>query len=442
MAKKNFVLDTNVLLHDPKALEKFEDNDIYIPIVVIEEIDRFKKDMNELGRNARYVARFLDSLREVGRLDEGVKLGENLGTLRIVFSRKQVDLWPQIGNAADNAILNVALELTKEKESIGETVIFVTKDANLRIKADAIGVKAEDYKSDRVEITELYSGEIDYYCSGALISGIYEEGVIQRPEELELLPNQFVTLINSENPKNTALARYYKTGEYGTDVLKLIEPVMDVWGISPRNKQQSFAFELLLDPSVSLVTLVGKAGTGKTLLAIASGLMQVADEDTYKRLLISRPVIPMGRDIGFLPGDIESKMGPWMKPLYDNLDFIISRNEEYSVPSYKELENQNILQVEPLTYIRGRSIPEQFIIIDEAQNLTPLEVKTIITRAGEGTKIVLTGDPYQIDNPYVDSNTNGLSYLVEHFKGEPIFGHITLIKGERSYLAERAAELL
>ncbi len=442
MAKKNFVLDTNVLLHDPKALEKFEDNDIYIPIVVIEEIDRFKKDMNELGRNARYVARFLDSLREVGRLDEGVKLGENLGTLRIVFSRKQVDLWPQIGNAADNAILNVALELTKEKESIGETVIFVTKDANLRIKADAIGVKAEDYKSDRVEITELYSGEIDYYCSGALISEIYEEGVIQRPEELELLPNQFVTLINSENPKNTALARYYKTGEYGTDVLKLIEPVMDVWGISPRNKQQSFAFELLLDPSVSLVTLVGKAGTGKTLLAIASGLMQVADEDTYKRLLISRPVIPMGRDIGFLPGDIESKMGPWMKPLYDNLDFIISRNEEYSVPSYKELENQNILQVEPLTYIRGRSIPEQFIIIDEAQNLTPLEVKTIITRAGEGTKIVLTGDPYQIDNPYVDSNTNGLSYLVEHFKGEPIFGHITLIKGERSYLAERAAELL
>lgn len=442
MAKKNFVLDTNVLLHDPKALEKFEDNDIYLPIVVIEEIDKFKKNMNELGRNARYVARFLDSLREVGRLDEGVKLGENLGTLRIVFSRKQVDLWPQIGNAADNAILNVALELTKEKESIGETVIFVTKDANLRIKADAIGVKAEDYKSDRVEITELYSGEIDYYCSGALISEIYEEGVIQRPEELELLPNQFVTLINSENPKNTALARYYKTGEYGTDVLKLIEPVMDVWGISPRNKQQSFAFELLLDPSISLVTLVGKAGTGKTLLAIASGLMQVADEDTYKRLLISRPVIPMGKDIGFLPGDIESKMGPWMKPLYDNLDFIISRNEEYSVPSYKELENQNILQVEPLTYIRGRSIPEQFIIIDEAQNLTPLEVKTIITRAGEGTKIVLTGDPYQIDNPYVDSNTNGLSYLVEHFKGEPIFGHITLIKGERSYLAERAAELL
>ncbi len=442
MAKKNFVLDTNVLLHDPKALEKFEDNDIYLPIVVIEEIDKFKKNMNEIGRNARYVARFLDSLREAGRLDDGVKLGENLGTLRIVFSRKQVDLWPQIGNVADNAILNVALELTKEKEAVGEKVIFVTKDANLRIKADAVGVRAEDYKNDRVEIEELYSGEVDYYCSGAIVSEIYDKGVIQRPEELELLPNQFVTLINSENPKNTALARYYKTGEYGTDVLKLIEPVIDVWGISPRNKQQTFAFELLLDPSISLVTLVGKAGTGKTLLAIASGLMQVADEDTYKRLLISRPVIPMGRDIGFLPGDIESKMGPWMKPLYDNLDFIISRNEEYSVPSYKELENQNILQVEPLTYIRGRSIPEQFIIIDEAQNLTPLEVKTIITRAGEGTKIVLTGDPYQIDNPYVDSSTNGLSYLVEHFKGEPIFGHITLIKGERSYLAERAAELL
>ncbi len=442
MAKKNFVLDTNVLLHDPKALEKFEDNDIYLPIVVIEEIDKFKKNMNEIGRNARYVARFLDSLRDKGRLDSGVKLGEDLGTLRIVFSRKQVDLWPQIGNTADNAILNVALELTKEKEAIGEQVIFVTKDANLRIKADAVGVKAEDYKNDRIDISDLYSGEIDFYCDGSLISRIYENKVIEKPDGLEVLPNQFVTLINSENPKNTALARYYKTGEFGTDILRLIEPVEDVWGIKPRNKQQIFAFELLLDPSINLVTLVGKAGTGKTLLAIAAGLMQVADKDTYKRLLISRPVIPMGRDIGFLPGDIESKMGPWMKPLYDNLDFIISRNEEYAVPSYKELENQNILQVEPLTYIRGRSIPQQFIIIDEAQNLTPLEVKTIITRAGEGTKIVLTGDPYQIDNPYVDANTNGLSYLVEHFKGESIFGHITLIKGERSFLAERAAELL
>ncbi len=442
MAKKSFVLDTNVLLHDPTALERFEENDIYIPIVVIEEIDKFKKNMNEIGRNARYVARYLDALRKEGRLDEGVKLGENLGVLRIVFSRKQVDLWPQIGNAADNAILNVALELTKEKEPHGEEVIFVTKDANLRIKADAVGVKAEDYKSDRVSIEDLYRGEVEYYCDGILISRIYREKVIERPKELELLPNQFVTLINAENPKNTAIARYYKTGEFGTDVIKLLTPVEDVWGIKPRNRQQIYAFELLLDSSVNLVTLVGKAGTGKTLLAIASGLMQVADQDTYKRLLISRPVIPMGRDIGFLPGDIESKMGPWMKPLYDNLDFIISRNEEYAVPSYRELENQNILQVEPLTYIRGRSIPQQFIIIDEAQNLTPLEVKTIITRAGEGTKIVLTGDPYQIDNPYVDASTNGLSYLVEHFKGESIFGHITLVKGERSFLAERAAELL
>ncbi len=442
MVKKNFVLDTNVLLHDPKALQNFEENDIYLPIVVIEEIDKFKKNMNEIGRNARHVARFLDSLRERGRLDQGVSLGENLGKLYIVFSRKQVDLWPQIGNPADNAILNVALELTREKESVGEKVIFVTKDANLRIKADAVGVTAEDYKNDRVEIDDLYSGEKDYYCNSSLIKEIYEKKTIQRPEDLELLPNQFVTLINSENPKNTAIARYYKAGEFGTDVLKLIEPVDNVWGIVPRNKQQTFAFEVLLDPSINLVTLVGKAGTGKTLLAIAAGLKQVADDGIYKRLLISRPVIPMGKDIGFLPGDIESKMGPWMKPLYDNLDFIITTNEEYTVPSYKELESQNILQVEPLTYIRGRSIPKQFIIIDEAQNLTPLEVKTIITRAGEGTKIVLTGDPYQIDNPYVDANTNGLSYLVEHFKGETIFGHITLIKGERSYLAERAAELL
>ncbi len=437
MPKKIFVLDTNVLLHDPKALLKFEDNDVYVPIVVIEEIDNFKKDMNEIGRNARYVSRFLDSLRKKGKLCDGVALGEGLGKVFIPLTREAVDLGVTVGNRADNEILKIAVDLTKKMGD--KVVVFVTKDTNLRIKADALGVPSEDYENDKIQLEDLYSGSADYYTTAATISQIYDKDEIPLPEDLVgIFPNEFVTLINSENPKQSALARY-------NSVMKSLDRLGDmdpIWGITPRNKEQNFALNVLVDPDISLVTLVGKAGTGKTLLAIAAGLLQVADSRIYDRMLIARPVIPMGKDLGYLPGDVGEKMRPWMQPIFDNLDFLISGSEMAGVPGYQELITQKILHVEPLTYIRGRSIPRQYMVIDEAQNLTPHEVKTIITRAGEGTKVILTGDPYQIDNPYVDSNSNGLSYLVEHFKEQAVAGHVTLKKGERSALAELAAKLL
>ncbi len=438
--KKVFVLDTNVLLHDPTALLKFEENDVYVPIVVIEEIDRFKKDMNEIGRNARYVSRFLDGLRQEGKLSNGVPLGEGLGKVFVPLTREAVNLGVDVGNRADNEILKVAVDLAEDLSN-GRSVVFITKDTNLRIKADALGLESEDYKNDRVDLEELYSGTADYYTKADVIQQIYDKGEIPLPEDLATtFPNEFVTLINAENPKQTALAR---TNTVMKSLVR-IQDIEPVWGISPRNKEQTFAFDVLLDSNVSLVTLVGKAGTGKTLLAMAAGLVQVADDRAYDRLLIARPVIPMGKDLGYLPGDVDEKMRPWMQPIFDNLDFILGAGMEEAAPrgGYQELINQKILHVEPLTYIRGRSIPRQFIVIDEAQNLTPHEVKTIITRAGEGTKIVLTGDPYQIDNPYVDSNSNGLSYLVDHFKEETISAHVTLTKGERSFLAETAARLL
>jgi len=437
MSKKIFVLDTNVLLHDPKCFHRFEDNDVYVSIVVIEEMDNFKKDMNEIGRNARFVSRFLDSLRTNGRLDEGVSLGEGKGNVFVVLSRDSVDLGIDVGNKADNEILKVAYDLHKKKQKT--QVIFVTKDTNLRIKASALGIVAEDYKNDKIELSDLYTGDSEVLVNGSVITDLYKTEEINLPEDMaNIRPNQFVTLINNENPKNSALAKYNSTMK----TLVLLKDFEPIWGISPRNKQQAFALSLLLDPEIQMVTLVGKAGTGKTLLAMAAGLQQVADMRLYKKMLIARPVIPMGKDLGYLPGDVGEKMRPWMQPLFDNLDFLISNVDEVDTPSYKELINQNILSVEPLTYIRGRSIPKQLIVIDEAQNLTPHEVKTIVTRAGEDTKIILTGDPYQIDNPYVDSNSNGLSYLVEKFKNEPISGHITLTKGERSPLAEIAAKIL
>lgn len=441
MAKKKiFVLDTNVLLHDPMALLKFEENDVYLPIMVIEEIDRFKKDMNEIGRNARYVTRFLDSLRAKGKLSQGVSLGEDLGKVVVTLTRESVDLGVDVGNKADNEILKIAVDLAASLDN-GNKVVFVTKDTNLRIKADALGLDSQDYENDRIDIEEMYSGTADYYTKGDAISDFYNVEEIPLPPDLEgMLPNEFVTLINSENPKQTALARH-------NAVMKSLVRLGDMeplWGISPRNKEQIFAMNMLMDESISLATLVGQAGTGKTLLAMAAGLVQVADQRKYDRLLIARPVIPMGKDLGYLPGDVSEKMRPWMQPIFDNLDFILGggADEPAMRGGYQELIDQKILHVEPLTYIRGRSIPRQFIVIDEAQNLTPHEVKTIITRAGEGTKIILTGDPYQIDNPYVDSNSNGLCYLVEHFKGQTISAHVTLTKGERSFLAETAAKLL
>lgn len=440
--KKVFVLDTNVLLHDPTALFRFEDNDIILPITIIEELDRFKKNSDVTGRNARQVSRTLDALRQQGHLTDGIAL-EKGGQLRVALChRETLQSLPaelEHGNG-DNAILAVALD---HKQQCQCPVVLVSKDTNLRIKADALGLVAEDYETNKVDIDELYTGTAEILVKPELLDQLFKDGRVML--DAPLLPNQAVTLIDELNPTHTALGVVDGASGQVVPLAKL--PRNGVSNIQARNREQKFALELLLRDSISLVTLVGKAGTGKTLLAIAAGLQKVADERVYNRLLISRPVVPMGKDIGYLPGDIKEKLTPWMQPLYDNFDLIFGSQEvvgkpRHWRPGHEELLEQGLLQIEPLTYIRGRSIPKQFLIVDEAQNLTPHEVKTILTRAGEGTKIVLTGDPAQIDNPYVDAESNGLIYTVERFKLDPLAGHITLQKGERSPLAERAAVLL
>ncbi|MBN2643851.1 MAG: PhoH family protein [Desulfuromonadaceae bacterium] len=437
---KKYVLDTNVLLHDPQALNKFEDNDVIIPITVIEEIDTFKKDLNEIGRNARHVSRQLDQLRSKGNLTQGVPL-PNGGTVTVWLATEEQfsKLPPQLNiSRADNRILAIAVAL---KASCSCPVIFVTKDTNLRIKADALGMEAQDYRSDKVAIDELYTGTKELLVPATEIDRFYGQGFLDFTDE-GLFPNQCLTLIDETNPSHTALVRYHQEEAKLKPLPKLAKD--GVWGIHARNREQHFALDLLLDPAVQLVTLVGIAGTGKTLLAIAAGLEKTADEGQYSRLLVSRPVFPMGRDLGFLPGDVEEKLAPWMQPIFDNVELLLGSVEERGKRKrgYKELVDMGLMEIEPLTYIRGRSIPTQYMVVDEAQNLTPHEIKTIITRAGEGTKIVLTGDPYQIDNPYVDASSNGLTYVVEKFKEQPIAGHVTLTHGERSGLAELAARLL
>ena len=438
--KKLFVLDTNVLLHDPRALFSFEENDVVIPIYVIEEIDNFKKDLSELGRNARQVARNLDDLRHEGVLSEGVPT-PNGGKVKVAITNRVLPPELASSNKVDNQILAVALEChEKAQKSHDCTTIFVTKDVNLRIRADALGLVVEDYDAERTDISELYSGVIDLDVSGDDIDTFYRTGQLALPDPY-YYPNQFVYLRDPANSSHSAL------GKVDLDNL-CVEPLIKhkdgMWGIRPRNKEQSFAADILMNDQIKMVTLVGKAGTGKTLLAIAAGLQKVTEENAYQRLLISRPIFPLGKDIGYLPGDVEEKLTPWMQPIFDNVEFLmgLSRSERKSGRSYHELLDLGVLEIEPLTYIRGRSIPNQFMIVDEAQNLTPHEVKTIISRVGDNTKIILTGDPYQIDNPYVDSTNNGLVHAVNRFRQERIAGHVTLSKGERSELAELATNLL
>jgi len=434
-----FVLDTNVLLYDPNALFVFKEHEVIIPITVIEEIDRFKKDLNETGRNARTVSRKLDELREQGSLSEGVELPDG-GSIRVVLSGGSDDLPHGFGpRSNDNLILGTAHGLSAEDPR----VILVTRDTNMRLKGDALGLHTEDYKHAHLEIDESYSGVTEAMVPGRLIDDLYARGWVPNPDPKRWHPHQFLVMTAEDAPGQSAMARYHPDQDRLAKVGKYRE---GCWGIFARNKEQLFALELLLDERISLVTLDGMAGTGKTLLAIAAGLLKVCDENRYRRLVVSRPIFPLGRDVGFLPGDINEKLNPWMKPIFDNLELLVNagddRERNSRNPSYQALLDQEIIQVEPLTYIRGRSLPKQFLIIDEAQNLTPHEVKTVITRAGEGTKVILTGDPYQIDNPYVDATSNGLTYVVERFKNSPLAGHVTLRKGERSELARSAAELL
>lgn len=435
--KKTFVLDTNVLLFDPSAFRKFGKNTVFIPLIVIEEIDRFKKDQNENGRNARNFSRFIDDLRTQGSLADGVVL-ESGGTLIISVDR-YVDAkeLPIDVTKNDNLILSSALSL---KQS-GEDVLLVTKDINLRLKADILGVPAEDYGQVDVTLEELYSGQRIFEVSGERLKE-YESSrflALDEDEQVGVFANEYFILQEFHNSRRRLLGRYHQ-GKKG--IVPLISLREGIWGIYPKNVEQQFALDALLNDEVKLVSLVGKAGTGKTLLAIAAGLEKTIAQGKYSRLLVSRPIQPMGRDLGFLPGDVNEKLAPWMQPIFDNMDFLFTQNRTHSGTSYEELINQGILHIEPLTYIRGRSIPGQYLIVDEAQNLSPHEVKTIITRAGEGTKIVLTGDCQQIDSPYLDETNNGLAYVVERLKTEDIIGHSTLKIGERSALSEVASKLL
>jgi len=460
--RKTFVLYTNVLLHDPAALTRFEDNLVVVPIEVVEEIDRFKRDPSEKGRNARQVSRLLDELRQKGNLAEGVTLdAESGGAVKVVFCRSETlaQLPPELrsGNG-DNNILAVALE-QRLNEVMGDRtpVVLVTKDTNLRIKADAVGLIAQDYTSDKVAIGDLYPGICELWLAADQMDRIKDKAGLPLadlppgPEgPVALVANEGVTLVDQAQPNHTLLSRFDAESQALLPLQRVNKAKLG--RIQPRNREQTFALDLLLDPAVQLLTLIGKAGTGKTLLALAAGLHLVADERLYDRLLVTRPVIPLGKDIGYLPGDLEEKMGPWMQPIIDNLDFLLGGGDEASAGqrgpqrgnrnSWADLKAMGLLEVEAISYIRGRSIPRQFMVVDEAQNLTPHEVKTIVTRVGQGTKIVLTGDPYQIDNPYVDAESNGLTWLVERFKGQHLAGHVTLSRGERSELAELAANLL
>ncbi len=442
--KKIYVLDTNVLLHDPNAIYAFEDNEVVIPAVVLEEIDSKKRNADELGRNARYVSRVMDGLRGKGCLHHGVPL-EGGGQLKVElnhrsFSRMQ-DMFGESTN--DNRILAVALNYYHEEQSKSEPkpVVLVSKDTLVRIKADVLGLQAEDYLNDRtVGLDDLYTGYVTVRVHPSVIDEFYsfrQLSVQSLGLGFGLSPHMFVILKDEIGSSKSALLKVNADG-------KKLEPLYlsndAVWGITARNAQQRMALELLLNDDIPLVTLTGKAGTGKTLLALASGLMKVEDERKYKKLLIARPVVPMGKDIGYLPGEKEEKLRPWMQPIYDNLEFLFDTKKNGDID--KILAGLSSIQVEALTYIRGRSIPGQFIIIDEAQNLTRHEVKTIVSRVGEGSKIIVMGDPEQIDHPYLDATSNGLTHLVERFKGEAVSGHVTLEKGERSSLAQQAADLL
>ena len=439
---KTFVVDTNVLLHNPNAIFLFADNEVIIPFDVIEELDSFKTNTDDLGRNARTVIRHLDRLRAQGNLSEGVDVPETGGRVRVVLEEDQ-KLCPGLtANTPDNRIIAVAYRL-KQK---GKHTVFISKDINARIKSDTMGITTEDFQAQKVDFERLYTGYQEASVPGHAIDTLFQEKTLKLPLE-KLYANEYVILKDQADESHTALSRYRAD-------LNALVPVRSrrgpVFGIIARNVQQTMALDLLLDDSVKLVSLIGAAGTGKTLLAIAAGMTKVLNEQVYQKLLVARPIMPLGRDIGYLPGDKDEKLTAWMQPIFDNMGYLLSNRLSSSSGGenqtthaslstveqrMKQLMESGQVVLEPLTYIRGRSIPHQFMIVDEAQNLTPHEVKTIASRVGDGTKLVLTGDASQIDNPYLDSSSNGLSYLVERLKGKGIVGHITLAKSERSELA-------
>lgn len=429
---RSYVLDTNVLLHEARALEQFRDGEVVITVDVLEELDQFKSAQNELGRAAREAVRRLDRLRVSGKLSEGIDL-EHGGSVRVLMSGYLEDLPPNMDSSIpDNRMLACALHLQRAN---GRDVVFVSKDLNARVKGTALGLDTQDYDPDRVPFDDLYTGYRAVDLPSADIDRFYQEGELPAPAGMH--PQEFAILRDAANPKHSALARHH-----GGRLVPLRYDESRPWKLSPLNVGQRFALELLMDPEVELVTLLGKAGTGKTLMALAAGLELVAERGEFKRVLVSRPIVPLGRDIGYLPGTKEEKLESWMEPIFDNLQFLVDPTLEAVDDKVGYLFDHGWVEVEAVTYIRGRSLPKLFIIIDEAQNLSPHEVKTIVSRAGKETKVVLAGDPFQIDNPYLDASSNGLSVLVDKFKAQPIYGHITLERSERSRLASLAAELL
>lgn len=461
---KTYVLDTNVLLHNPNAPFVFQENDVIIPLAVIEEIDNKKRRQDEIGRNAREISRRLDALRNQGDLNKGVGLPGG-GKLRIEVNHRGLESLPEhldvLDNAKpDNRILAVALNLARENGNGNGNghkngkVVLVSKDLNLRLKADVLGVRAEDFTNDKIDLGHLYSGQAELAVTQDQLDALFGQKRLELGGDLGLQPHQMVMLKGGRNGQGSALARFVDGALTPLNVANRPE----CFGVRARNKEQTFALELLLDERIKVVTLAGGAGTGKTLVALAAGLEMVVEEGRYNKLLVTRPVIPLdGQDIGYLPGDKEEKIRPWMQPIYDNLQFLFGfarppqpslfkgkngGNGKAGVEPEDYLQLTGQLELEALTYIRGRSIPGQYILVDEAQNCTAHTIKTLLTRVGEGSKIVFTGDVEQIDHPYLDSDSNGFTILVEKLKHSPLAGHVTLTKGERSEVAELGAKCL
>ncbi len=439
-AKKNFVIDTNVILHDYNCLRNFQENDIYLPIVVLEELDRFKKGNEQINYNARVFVRELDLITDDNLFTKGASLGEGLGRLFVVTGKIDAPdvhtSFPE--NIPDHQILSVVEWLSKQKKNM--KTILVTKDVNLRMKARSIGLLCEDYITDKVINADIFekSNETFESVDPGLIDRIYssKEGLdISEFDFKDLIhPNECFVL---KSDRNSVLARYNPF----THTVRRVNKGRN-YGIEPRNAEQTFAFEVLNDPDVKLIALTGKAGTGKTLLALASALAQISE---YKHILLARPIVALSnKDIGFLPGDAKEKVAPYMQPLFDNLNVIKNQfaSNSTEVKRLEDMQKNEQLVIEALAFIRGRSLSETFCIVDEAQNLTPHEIKTIITRAGEGTKMVFTGDIHQIDQPYLDTESNGLVYMIDRMKDQSIFAHINLLKGERSLLSELASNLM
>ncbi len=484
-AIKHFVIDTNVLLHDPGALFVFQEHEVVIPFAVIEELDTFKREPGDIGRSARECIRHLDALRERGRLVDGVPWaeaaphrpgatpsGRKTGTVRIDVSDPERPAM-LVGDRADNRIIASALAI----HATGVPTVFVSKDLNARIKADALGLRTEDFENAKVDAERLYTGHMNLDVPGDVIDTLYADRMLPLDAlaehltavdasgdtfQRDVFANQFIAMRDVGDENHNGLARRLADTDH---VIPVTGPRKPVFGILARNVQQTMALDLLMDDDIRMITLLGNAGTGKTLLAVAAGMAKVFNEQRYDKLLVARPIMPMGRDIGYLPGSKDDKLGAWMQPIFVNLSYLLSTRgaslektghhgggggahsgqhaeSQSTEMRIRKLVDSGQLVLEPLTYIRGRSIPHQFMIVDEAQNLTPHEVKTIISRIGEGTKVVLTGDIGQIDHPYLDSSSNGLSYAIEKMKGLRIVGHVTMTKSERSELASLAATLL